>query len=405
MLTYNAELEGISENLENLREILCWHQHTYNSASVKWFCQGLNLKNSIKDFHNLFYEEFRKSNTWVPSQVVIRAEQECLSAYRSVKSNKHKIWKPIKKKKLSMRLDKRLYSQKDKNDKTKIWITTSKGRQEFKIKGYSKLNELMSKHCFCDPLIFERNGKIYISLTFDIPVTESKQKSCLGVDLGKRISAACSDGRLIRDKKYNKRQRKLRYQKRQLQKKNTKSAKRKLKKIRRKEQNRSVNQTHLIVNEILKTDADVIVIEDLTKIKAKKKKYQNKNSISQVPFYRIRQVLSYKARMLSKHLVVINPAYTSQTDSITHKKDGTRKGRRYYSKSGLIYDSDVNASINIAQKSDLPLSPPICKNWMLDGAGRIVNLPNVDAKASSDVCESLSPILVHYKPCPLGQGS
>lgn len=372
VITYNAKLIGSQEDLASLKEILNWHRFAFNSASVVHF--GAK-KNSIKELHGSFYEKFRRENPNIPSQVVIRGEQECLSAYRSIKSNKHKIDKPIEKKKLSMRLDKRLYSTKE---KTKINITTSKGRKRFEIKLFDKLISLLGKYDYQDPLIFERNGEIFISLTFKTGPTEKvKPKSVLGIDLGIRISAACSDGRLIRDKKFNKEKRKLRFLKRQLQSKRTKSARRHLKKIRRKECNKNKNQSHLIVNEILKTNAEVIAVEDLKGIKKKKHKRQNKNKISQVPFYQLKQILSYKAHNLGKQVVDVKPHYTSQDDSVTGKRDGIRKGRRYYSKNGLIYDADINASINIAKKTNLPLSPPVCKNWMLDGAGRIVNLPIV----------------------------
>lgn len=48
-----------------------------------------------------------------------------------------------------------------------------------------------------------------------------------------------------------------------------------------KEHNKNKNQTHLIVNEVLKTSADVICLEKLNDIKRKKNKYQNKRSIGQ----------------------------------------------------------------------------------------------------------------------------
>lgn len=45
-----------------------------------------------------------------------------------------------------------------------------------------------------------------------------------------------------------------------------------------------------------------------------------------------------------------------QIDSQTDKKDGVRKGRRFYAKSGKIYDSDINGAINIGLRSKLPVS-------------------------------------------------
>lgn len=386
MLTYNAKIESCQENLESLKEILEWHLIAYNDASEIQFCQE---KNSIKELHNKFYNQCREKYPHIPSQVVIRGEQECLSGYRSIKSNKHKIKSPIVKKNLSMRLDKRLYRIIDKDT---IAITTSNKRQKFKIKLYGKLKELMDKYTYLDPLIFERDGELFIGLTFNTTPKElKKQKLSLGVDLGLRVPAACSDGRIIIDREFNKQKRKLRFLKRQLQSKGTKSARKKLKKARHKERNKNKNQSHKIANEILKTPADTIVLEDLAELKKKKHKKQNKNAISQVPFYQLRQIISYKAQNQGKTCLAVPPYYTSQNDSVTGKRDGIRKGRRYYAKSGLIYDSDVNGATNIAKKSKLPLSPPVCENWLLDGAGSVVNLPNVCKSTEVKFCSITSP--------------
>lgn len=384
MITYTAKLISSQENLSHLREILEWQRMAYNHASQIQFKEK-QLK--IKNLHEKFYNQFREQFSHITSQVVIRAEQECLSSYRSIKSNKHKIDNPTIKKNLSMRLDKRLYRIIDKHH---IAITTSNKRQQFQICGYKKLNNLLENYTYQDPLLYIKNNEIYIALTFDIKPNElQKQKLALGVDLGCRIVAACSDGRLIRDKNYNKNKRKLRYLKRKLQSKKTKSSKRKLRKIKNKEKNRNKNQTHLIVNEILKTHADTIVIEDLKGIKKKKHKNQNKNRISQVPFFQLKTILSYKALNMGKHIQIVKPYYTSQDDCITGKRDGIRRGRRYYAKSGLIYDADLNAACNIGKKSKLPLS----QGNLLDGAGSVVNLPN----ASGNYFSGASP-----SPCGVG---
>ena len=74
----------------------------------------------------------------------------------------------------------------------------------------------------------ENNGKIYIALSFDNKKEKIKQRLALGIDLGIRRSAATSDGRLIIDKNFNERKRKLRHLKDILKTKGTKSARRKL---------------------------------------------------------------------------------------------------------------------------------------------------------------------------------
>jgi putative transposase len=368
MLTYKTKLSSDNpQDLESLLEILVWHREVFNIAAEEQFGKK---KNSIVDLHKSVYNKVRKSHPEIPSQIIIRGEQECLSSYRSVKSNKHKLKSPIKKKNLSMRLDKRLYS---KLSGDTIRITTSTGRKEFKFEMYDKLQEMFLNYEVGDPEIFEKDGELFIAFPFKVePAEKLKQKLVLGVDLGVRVAAATSDGRLIQDKKFNGRKRKLRFLKRTLQSKGTKSAKRKLKKLRKKERNINRNQVFLLAKEILKTDADTIALENLKGIKAKKHKFQNKNRISQVPLAELREVLTYKAAHRGMTVMLVNPAWTSQTDSITGKIEGERRGRRFYSTGGLVYDSDLNAARNIAIRAKLPFS----YGNILDGQA-VVNPPNV----------------------------
>jgi IS605 OrfB family transposase len=370
MICYSTKLIAESqEDSDALRKLLEWERFAFNEASKIQFGQK---KNSIVWLHGNFYRKFRNANPEIPSQVVIRAEHECISRYASSKSNKHRQKKIHVKNNLSILLDQRIYRKKEKYC---IGITTANGRKQFKYVLYPKLQELLDKVGHKDPSIFEKNGELYISFPFGVKIEPEKQTLALGVDLGVRVAAACSDGRLIQDKKFNAEQRKLRFLKRQLKSaihaRKSKSARKHLKKLRRKEQNKNKNQTHLIANKILKTKAQVIALENLKGIKAKKHKNQNKNRISQVPLFDLRLKLTYKALLLGKSVVVVNPAFTSQIDSITGKKEGERRGRRFYAKSGLVYDSDINAARNIGQRSKLPVS----YGNILDGQG-IVTYPN-----------------------------
>lgn len=341
------------------------YRDVVNKASQLQFSDLDGLSN-IKSLHKAFYYPTRESHSDFPSQMVIRAEMESLASYKTIRSNKNKITKAFEKHNLSLRLDKRLCSRVP-DDKNKIKITTKEKKKEFQIVLYPKLKELMSQYDFVDPLIFVKNGKLMISLTFDTAVEPLRPSLCLGVDLGIRRVAACSDGRLIIDKSFNKEKRKLRYLKRQLQSKGTKNARKHLKKLRRKEKNKNKNQTHLVANEILKTNANVISLENLKGIKAKKYKTQNKNAVNQVPFFELRRVLTYKAKNIGKHVCLVSPAWTSQIDSVSGIKEGVRRGCRFYSKKGLVYDADINAAVNIARRSKHPIS----QGSLLDGQGTV----------------------------------
>lgn len=132
MISYNTQLlSSNQEDLNDLKQLLEYHKVAFNVASKEQYGQ---TKNSIVLLHAKAYSQIRTLHPTIPSQVVIRAEQECLSSYRAAKSNKHKLKKPIEKKNLSMRLDKRLYS-KSKTDKYSINITTiNKRKSKVKIK-------------------------------------------------------------------------------------------------------------------------------------------------------------------------------------------------------------------------------------------------------------------------------
>ena len=352
-LTYNTKLVFQSDSdKDKIVSMLEKQRFAWNECSKVKF----NIPtNSIVLLHGQFYTKFRESQPEIPSQVVISAEQSVLSAYRSIKSNKQKLDKPPEKKKLSIRLDKRTYSYKN-----GVFSIISLGKRvKCSPYIYPKLQELISKYRFCDPLLFEKNGEVWICLTFDIPEILSQKKLALGIDLGCRVNAATSEGNLYIDKKFNGEKRKLRFNKRKLQSKSkdSKSAKRHLKRLKRKEANKNKNFSHHLANKLIKdTKADTLVLENLKSLKVKKNRYENKNRISQVPIYQLKQILTYKALLNEKTVIEISPAWTSQIDHVTGKKEGDRKGRRFYAKSSKIYDSDINGAINIGLRSKLPVS-------------------------------------------------
>ena len=88
-------------------------------------------------------------------------------------------------------------------------------------------------------------------------------------------------------------------------------------------------------------------------------------------------VKTYKAKNMGKHVCLVSPAYTSKIDSISGIREGERRGCRFYAKSGLVYDADLNAAINIARRSKHPIS----QGNMLDGQGVV---------KSPIACKSLS---------------
>lgn len=371
-ITYNAELKfkdiAGQEYWTSLLEV---SRLAYNECANIITTRKIHL--DLQSVHNAVYYELREKFPTIPSQGIIKIYKDCISAFRSINSNGHVEHKVPTKKNLSMRLDKRLYSRLSLSS-ISLCSAKARNRVDVDIVKYPKLEEMFGKYPVHDPLIFKRDGRFFLALTFEVPEVPLKDDTCIGVDMGERRFVITSDGLMLNDKEYNARRRRVRYLKRSLQKKGTKSANRHKRKLSVKERNQSTDMCNHIANAIIdNTTASIIVLEDLSKIKQKtsktkegfKRKHHNRR-ISQVPFYKFKQILSYKALLKGKRVETVSPFMTSQIDCTTGKKNGVRRNRRFYCKDGTVLDSDWNAAINIARKSKHPFSFKI----PLDGALR-----------------------------------
>lgn len=361
-ITYNAELKfKDTAGQEYWTSLLEVSRLAYNECANIITARKVHL--DLQSVHNAVYYELREKFPTIPSQGIIKVYKDCISAFRSINSNGHVEHKVPTKKNLSMRLDKRLYSR---LSLSSISLCSAKAgkRVDADIIKYPKLEELFGKYPVHDPLIFKRDDRFFLALSFEVPEVPLRDENCIGVDLGERRFAITSDGLMLDDKEYNARRRRVRYLKRCLQKKGTKSAYRHRHKLCKKEQRQSDDMCCRVANAIIEsTDASIIVLEDLSKIKQKtsktkdgKKRKDHNRRISQVPFYKFKEILSYKALLAGKRVETVSPFMTSKTDCTTGKKNGTRKNRRFYCKNGTVLDSDWNAAINIARKSKHPFS-------------------------------------------------
>ena len=385
MKTYNIKLDfEYQEDKDRLMETFEIHQSIWNHLSSYVFKTQLKLSGKI--LHEKTYHKCRKLFPESPSQIIIRAREDIVSTFKTIKSNKHKIRQAPTKRNLSIRLDKRLYTIKGNS----IKLTTNGKKALCTFQPYQKFQQLLDKYPICDPLIFVKDDQVWLAVTFNDTVVPLLDNHCIGVDLGIKRTAITSEGNIIIDKNYLKQRRKVRYLKRCLNSKKKKnihkgkkgnSARKHLKKIRKHEQNLSKNYIHHVVNEVLETKANTIVIEDLSKIKSKNRGKKFNNRQSQVPYFMFRQILTYKAQALGKRVETVNPAYTSKDDYRGIDK-GVRKGCRYYASDGKVFDADLNASINIANrwanKVKLPVSfiEPLDGKYELNGQVPI-NEPNV----------------------------
>lgn len=385
-ITYNIQMQFSStEDVNHWKKLLNVSRTAYNECSM--FVWNNNIKLGLKEVHQAVYGWMREKYPEIPAQGIIRIYKEVLAAIRSIKANKHKTQEPPQRKQLAMRLDKRLYANLNK-DGISLSGAVKHKRIHVSFVLYDKVIEMFDTYTTSDPLIFMRDSKLYLSIPFNVLPKPCKDDTCVGVDLGIKRFITTSEGKYLKDKAYNGKRRSLRYLKRSLNSKGTKSAKRHLKKLSHKERNMSKSQTYKAVNALLSsTDASVLVLEDLSKIKVKTSKTSNgykrkrhNSMMSQVPFYTFKEILTYKAQLVGKRVETVSPTWTSQTDCETQKRDGERHGCRYYRSNGIVFDADWNAAVNIGLRSKHPVSSSVPIDGMLTPLmGRVsVNDPIVD---------------------------
>lgn len=134
-------------------------------------------------------------------------------------------------------------------------------------------------------------------------------------------------------------------------------------------------------------------MEDLSGIKSKDKGKNFNNKQAQVPYFDLRRILTYKAPLQGKIVVTVDPAYTSKND-YRNVSRGIRKGCRYYTNDGKVFDADWNASINIAnryamRKKVKGVELPISFNLPIDGrlnlVGRLYQLANCEIRSCKPI--------------------
>ena len=327
---------------------------------------------SLKAVHANCYNLIRTTYTGLSSQMAIKCEQAAAAALKSMRGNKQQNKADIpQKKSLVMTLDKRLYGLLTVNGITLTGAQKNK-RTLIPFALYPKAEEMLLNCKACDPTIFYRDEKFYLSIPFEVPEKPLTSETCIGVDLGARQLFVTSEGNSFRDSNYLAKRRQIRYNKRNLQAKGTKSAKRHLKKVKRKEHNLSKDMCYRASKALIhSTQAGIIVMEDLAKIKKSTsrtkegyKRAKHNNALSQIPFHMFKQIMAYKAPLSGKIVETVSPVYTSQMDNRTNNRDGVRRGRRYICIDGIVFDADWNAAINIGQRSNHPVSSGV----PLDGA-------------------------------------
>lgn len=220
-------------------------------------------------------------------------------------------------------------------------------------------------------LTFDRNNKLILNLTLNLPETKNCQivnNRVCGVDLGIAVPAYCS----ISDSNYIKKSfgtfeefakvrnqfkaRRKRLQKQLQASKGGKGRADKLKamnNLRDKEKNFAKTYNHFLSHNIVKfakdNNCEYIHLENITGTHLE-------NTVLGIwSYYQLQEMIEYKSQRIGIKIKYVNPAFTSQTCSgcgNIDKENRISQADFICTKCGLKINADYNASLNIGRSTD-----------------------------------------------------
>lgn len=342
-VSYNKELYENSGKFISGRNFSVWLNNEYipNNPDKQWIKEvsSKSIKKSIEDGNTAFLNFFKhksnfpkfkkKNNSNVKIYFVKNNKTDCLS-------ERHRIKVP-----------------------TLGWI-------RLKEKGYIPT----SKDGFIvrSGTISYKAGKYYISVLIDMPEQNIQINSNpgIGIDLGLKDFAICSDGFIYKninktnnirkiEKRLKREQRKLSrkiisIKKGESTQKNFVKQKLKVQKLYQRLTNIRTDYLNKTINSIVKTKPSFIGIEDLNVSGMMKNRHLSK-AVAQQKFFEFKTKLINKCKENNIELRIVDRWYPSSKTchNCGHiKKDLKLKDRTYIcSECGYVEDRDINASLNL----------------------------------------------------------
>jgi putative transposase len=340
----------------------CLDRQIENYKSGGKFIKPDILRKELTQLKKL--EEYQWLNN-VSAQIPKQAIKDCCKAYVSFfrKKSKFPNFKSRKKSKPSFFVDS--YSLEVTTDKVLVekvgWVSLAE-----KDRLPTKSKELK----YYNPRVTHDGKYWYISISLDTVGTfQIPEKPSLGIDLGLKNFAICSDGKVFpninKSRKVRKVEKKLKRLQRKVSRKynlnkkgetfsktnNIVKEEKKVKLVYRKVRNIRNNYLHQTSSAVVKTKPGRIVMENLN-IKGMMKNKHLSKAIGQQNFYRFKQYVKYKCELHSVEFVETDRFFPSSklcSSCGNLKKDLKLSDRTYVCEAcGLVIDRDINASLNLA---------------------------------------------------------
>lgn len=334
-----------------------------------------NKVTSWKILHQKIYSKIR-SFSKLPSQLCCKAIKSAIETKKSCKNRKAKF-----NEELAIQYDQRSYSF-DFSGKCSLSSVDGRIKQqlyvpEYYLKNYGDWTIRSATLSKCRKNLF-----LNITVTRNILAARHTSSSkCVGIDLGINNLAVTSDAMFFKGVKIEfARFQRLRTR---LQMKGTKSAKRHLKKLSGKQKRFMKSINHEISKRIASSigAGDIIVMEKLHGIRARKRGKTLNGLISNWAFYQLRTFIEYKAIRRRAIFMVVPPAYSSKTCNRCNDVLSKRPKNAGFFRClncGYSCNADFNASLNLKKRV----------NAMRNTLGLLVNQPIVAESFSQPLATS-----------------
>lgn len=361
--TVKLKLELTEENKEKLEA---------TAEEFKEACQivtdyGWN-KNELKTYnknklHNGTYRKVREK-TDLPSNLVIRARDR---ASEAIKGCVEKLKKGEKTSKPEFTSDSIAYDKRVMSvwlDEERCSLSTVDGRMETGFDLPDELNDYYQKYfkdgwkvkqSTVEKHEYEEGEPFYLHLGLEKEISEndSSNPTVMGVDLGIENLAVTSTGKFFSGTELFHERERFEEIRGKLQVKGTRSAHLTIQEMSGRENRFACDTLHRIskkiVQEAMKKNVDVIVFEDLERIR---EGISNDKKFQSWAFGKLKEFVEYKAVEQGIGVRTVSPEYTSQRCSrCGHTSEGNRSKQNFKCEEcGYRVDSDYNASKNIGMR-------------------------------------------------------
>jgi IS605 OrfB family transposase len=192
----------------------------------------------------------------------------------------------------------------------------------------------------------DSRGRWYLNIVVEVPVEQSKGKGQIGIDLGLKTTAVCSDGTEFERKEY--------YRKSENKLATAQSANKKshVRSLHAKIKNQRADAIHKFTTKLIEENELIVIGGVSSKALARTKMAK---SVLDAGWGMLKTQLDYKSKRMLVEYIEVNEAYTTQTCSycglIGRNSPKGRAGLEIRewkcSECGATHDRDINAAKNI----------------------------------------------------------